>query len=135
MAQTNSVGRSHPSAGRPRISGRPRARLFPLGGMLFGSRPRITARKIETSEDKTGLWLVDLTSVSLLDRLKAAEPEAIDWERLQGIYLPLIQRWLRRVPGLGTEADDPAPAGVLGGIPGLPRCHRRAGRSVPALPP
>jgi RNA polymerase sigma-70 factor, ECF subfamily len=49
---------------------------------------------------------MDLTSVSLIDRLKTAQPDAPDWHRLQGIYLPLIQRWLRRVPGLGTEADD-----------------------------
>jgi RNA polymerase sigma-70 factor, ECF subfamily len=49
---------------------------------------------------------VDLTSVSLIDRLKAARPDAPDWQRLQGIYLPLIQRWLRRVPGLGDEVQD-----------------------------
>ena len=41
------------------------------------------------------------TSFSLLDRLKVAGPEASDWNRLQGIYLPLIERWLSRVPGLG----------------------------------
>jgi RNA polymerase sigma-70 factor (ECF subfamily) len=49
---------------------------------------------------------VDLTSLSLIDRLKAARPEDSDWRRLQGIYLPLIQRWLRRVPGLAADADD-----------------------------
>ena len=47
-----------------------------------------------------------VTSVSLLDRLKEARPDASDWDRLQGIYLPLINRWLGRVPGLGVEADD-----------------------------
>jgi RNA polymerase sigma-70 factor (ECF subfamily) len=46
------------------------------------------------------------TSLSLIDRLKAARPEDNDWERLQDIYLPLIQRWLRHVPGLAAEADD-----------------------------
>ncbi len=46
------------------------------------------------------------TSVSLLDRLKAARPGASDWNRLQAIYLPLIQRWLGRVPGLGDEVAD-----------------------------
>jgi hypothetical protein len=40
----------------------------------------------------------------LLDRLKAASPEASDWNRLHGIYLPLVARWLGRVPGLGDEA-------------------------------
>jgi len=42
----------------------------------------------------------------LLDRLKVARPDASDWNRLQGIYLPLIQRWLSRVPGLGDESAD-----------------------------
>jgi RNA polymerase sigma-70 factor (ECF subfamily) len=42
----------------------------------------------------------------LLDRLKAARPDASDWNRLQTIYQPLIERWLSRVPGLGDEAAD-----------------------------
>ncbi len=46
------------------------------------------------------------TSVSLLDRLKVDRPVASDWNRLQGIYLPLIQHWLSRVPGLGDESAD-----------------------------
>src|SRR5271168_3655734 len=46
------------------------------------------------------------TSLSLLDRLKVARPDASDWNRLQGIYLPMIQRWLGRVPGLGDESAD-----------------------------
>jgi RNA polymerase sigma-70 factor (ECF subfamily) len=46
------------------------------------------------------------TSLSLLDRLKVARPDASDWSRLQGVYLPLIQRWLGRVPGLGDESAD-----------------------------
>jgi RNA polymerase sigma-70 factor, ECF subfamily len=46
------------------------------------------------------------TSVSLLDRLNLARPDVSDWHRLQGVYLPLIRRWLARVPGLGDEADD-----------------------------
>ena len=46
------------------------------------------------------------TSLSLLDRLKVARPEASDWSHLQGIYLPLIERWLGRVPGLGDESAD-----------------------------
>jgi RNA polymerase sigma-70 factor (ECF subfamily) len=49
---------------------------------------------------------VNPTSLSLLDRLKVARPDASDWNHLQGIYLPLIQRWLKRVPGLGDEAAD-----------------------------
>ncbi len=49
---------------------------------------------------------VNPTSLSLLDRLKVARPDASDWNRLQGIYLPLIERWLGRVPGLGDESAD-----------------------------
>ena len=71
--------------------------------MLFGSRPRIIARQIETFEDHPGLWLVEPTSVSLLDRLKAARPEDTDWDRLQEIYLPLIQRWLGACPVWATR--------------------------------
>jgi hypothetical protein len=49
---------------------------------------------------------VTATSVSLLDRLKAAGPEASDWNRLHAVCLPLIERWLARVPGLGAESAD-----------------------------
>jgi RNA polymerase sigma-70 factor, ECF subfamily len=61
------------------------------------------------------------TSVSLLDRLKAAQPDASDWNRLQGIYLPLISRWLGRVPGLGSEVDDMAQEVFLVVIREIPR--------------
>jgi RNA polymerase sigma-70 factor (ECF subfamily) len=54
----------------------------------------------------TGEAPVNPTSLSLLDRLKVDRPEASDWNRLQGIYLPLIRRWLSRVPGLGDESAD-----------------------------
>jgi RNA polymerase sigma-70 factor, ECF subfamily len=46
------------------------------------------------------------TSLSLIERLKGAPPDASDWGRLQGIYLPMIEGWLRRVPGLGDESAD-----------------------------
>ncbi len=68
---------------------------------------------------------MDLTSVSLLDRLKVARPEAADWQHLQGIYLPLIQRWACRVPGLRDEADDLAQEVFLVVIRELPRFERR----------
>ena len=68
---------------------------------------------------------MDPTSVSLLDRLKAAGPDANDWQRMQGIYLPLIQRWLRRVPGLGDEADDLAQEVFVVVIRELPQFERR----------
>jgi RNA polymerase sigma-70 factor, ECF subfamily len=93
--------------------------------MLFGSHPGIIGDRIEIPEDHPGIWLVELTSVSLLDRLKAARPDATDWRRLQDIYLPLIQRWLRRVPGLGTEADDVAQEIFLVVVRELPEFERR----------
>ena len=46
------------------------------------------------------------TSVSLLDRLKLARPDATDWARLKELYFPLIQRRLKQVPGIGEEVDD-----------------------------
>ena len=54
------------------------------------------------------------TSVSLLDRLKAAGPDASDWNRLHAVYLPLIERWLGRVPGLGDRVGRPG-SGSSGG--------------------
>ncbi len=65
------------------------------------------------------------TSVSLLDRLKAARPDASDWSRLQGIYLPLIGRWLARVPGVGDEADDLAQEVFVVVIREIPRFKRQ----------
>jgi RNA polymerase sigma-70 factor (ECF subfamily) len=49
---------------------------------------------------------MNTTSVSLLDRLKGAEPNAADWHRLKDVYFPLIRSWLSSFPGLHAEADD-----------------------------
>jgi RNA polymerase sigma-70 factor (ECF subfamily) len=68
---------------------------------------------------------MNVTSVSLLNRLKAARPDASDWNRLQGIYLPLIVRWLRRVPGLGAEIDDLAQEVFVVVIREIPRFERQ----------
>ncbi len=65
------------------------------------------------------------TSVSLLDRLKVAGPGADDWHRLHGIYLPLVRRWLARVPGLGDEVDDLAQEVMIVLVRELPRFERR----------
>jgi RNA polymerase sigma-70 factor, ECF subfamily len=65
------------------------------------------------------------TSVSLLDRLKAAGPAASDWNRLQAIYLPLISRWLGRILGLGVEADDLAQEVFVVVIREIPRFERQ----------
>ena len=66
-----------------------------------------------------------MTSVSLLERLKNARPDASDWNRLQGIYLPLIERWLGRVPGLGDEAADLAQDVFVVMVRELPRFERQ----------
>jgi RNA polymerase sigma-70 factor, ECF subfamily len=68
---------------------------------------------------------VNQTSVSLLDRLRVARPDASDWNRLQGIYLPLIDRWLSRIPGLGDEAADLAQDVLVVMVRELPRFERR----------
>jgi RNA polymerase sigma-70 factor, ECF subfamily len=68
---------------------------------------------------------VTLTSVSLLDRLKAAGPDASDWNRLHGVYLPLIERWLGRVPGLGAESADLAQEVLVVVFRELPRFERQ----------
>jgi RNA polymerase sigma-70 factor (ECF subfamily) len=65
------------------------------------------------------------TSLSLLDRLRVARPDATDWNRLQGIYLPLISRWLGRVPGLGDEANDLAQEVFVVVIREIPRFQRQ----------
>ena len=65
------------------------------------------------------------TSVSLLDRLKVAPPDASDWGRLHDIYLPLIARWLRRIPGLGDETDDLAQEVFVVMVRELPRFERQ----------
>ena len=49
---------------------------------------------------------MNTTSLSLLDRLKHAKPDAAEWRRLQDIYLPLIRHRLSRLPGLHDEIED-----------------------------
>ncbi len=68
------------------------------------------------------------TSVSLLDRLRAARPDDPDWRRLEEIYQPLIRRWLGRVPGIGDEADDLTQEVFLVMVREIPRFeHQREG--------
>jgi RNA polymerase sigma-70 factor (ECF subfamily) len=61
----------------------------------------------------------------LLDRLKAARPGTSDWSQLQGIYLPLIERWLGRVPGLGDESADLVQEVLIVVFREVPRFDRR----------
>jgi RNA polymerase sigma-70 factor (ECF subfamily) len=49
---------------------------------------------------------VNTTSLSLLDRLKHAKPDAAERHRLHEIYRPLIRHWLSCLPGLRDEIED-----------------------------
>lgn len=67
---------------------------------------------------------VNLTSVSLLERLKAAPPDDPQWRRLHDIYEPWILHWLKRVPELGAEAHDVAQEVLMIVVKEVPRFHR-----------
>ncbi len=49
---------------------------------------------------------MNTTSLSLLDRLKHAKPDAAEWRRLQDIYLPVIRQWLSCLPARREEIED-----------------------------
>jgi RNA polymerase sigma-70 factor (ECF subfamily) len=65
------------------------------------------------------------TSLSLLNRLRQAAPDASDWQRLHDIYLPLIRSWMRRVPGIDDEANDLAQEVLVILFRELPSFERR----------
>jgi RNA polymerase sigma-70 factor (ECF subfamily) len=49
---------------------------------------------------------MNTTSLGLLERLKHAKPDALEWRRLRDIYFPMIRHWLSRLPDLNHEVDD-----------------------------
>ena len=49
---------------------------------------------------------MNTTSLGLLERLKHATPDALEWRRLRDIYSPMIRHWLSRLPHLHHEVDD-----------------------------
>jgi RNA polymerase sigma-70 factor (ECF subfamily) len=49
---------------------------------------------------------MNTTSLSLLDRLKHAKPDASEWCRLRDIYSPMIRHWLSRLSLPHHEVDD-----------------------------
>ena len=49
---------------------------------------------------------METTSLSLLEQLKHAPPDAMEWRRLRDIYMPMIRHWLSRLPNLHHEVDD-----------------------------
>jgi RNA polymerase sigma-70 factor, ECF subfamily len=68
---------------------------------------------------------VDLTSASLLDRLKVARSDASDWHRFESMYRPLIRCWIARIPGLGDEIDDVVQEVLLVVVREIPRFVRQ----------
>ena len=59
----------------------------------------------------------DLTSLTLLERVKANDQQA--WQRLVGLYSPLVYHWCARWQVSGADADDVVQnvfLGVAGGI-------------------
>jgi RNA polymerase sigma factor (sigma-70 family) len=65
------------------------------------------------------------TSVSLLERLRAAPDDEAAWRRLDDLYRPLLLRWLRRDPRLGGEAEDLAQEVMHVLVRELPGFHRQ----------
>lgn len=49
---------------------------------------------------------MNTTSIGLLQRLKHARPDALEWRRLRDIYSPMIRQWLSRLPDLHQEVED-----------------------------
>jgi len=68
---------------------------------------------------------VATTSVTLLDRLKAAGPDDPGWRRLHDLYRPLVRHWIARAPALAGEADDLAQEVLFAVARELPRFERR----------
>jgi RNA polymerase sigma-70 factor (ECF subfamily) len=67
---------------------------------------------------------VTSTPVSLLNRLKSPKPDPAEWDRLHGIYLPLIRIWLAREPTLRDEAADLAQEVLIVVVKELPGFER-----------
>ena len=66
-----------------------------------------------------------LTSLSLLQRLRRAEPGDADWKRFDDLYRPLVRSWLCRVPGLSSEVDDLTQETLIVIFRELPQFERR----------
>jgi RNA polymerase sigma-70 factor, ECF subfamily len=65
------------------------------------------------------------TSIGLLERLKHAQPDALDWRKLQDVYSPMIHRWLLRLPNLQHEVDDLTQEVLVVVFRALPSFERR----------
>jgi RNA polymerase sigma-70 factor (ECF subfamily) len=68
---------------------------------------------------------MNTTSLGLLERLKHATPDALEWRRLRDLYLPMIRHWLSRLPNLHDEVDDLAQEVLVVLFRELPSFERR----------
>jgi RNA polymerase sigma-70 factor (ECF subfamily) len=65
------------------------------------------------------------TSNTLLDRLKVARSDDSEWNRFEALYLPLIRRWIGRIPGLGNDVEDVSQEVLLVLVREIPRFDRQ----------
>jgi RNA polymerase sigma-70 factor (ECF subfamily) len=76
----------------------------------------------------------NLTSLSLLDRVKADDQQA--WQRLVGLYTPLVCHWCARWQVTGADADDVVQDVFLAVAAGIEKFHRpRPAVGAPSEPP
>jgi RNA polymerase sigma-70 factor (ECF subfamily) len=76
----------------------------------------------------------DLTSLSLLERVKADDQQA--WQRLVGLYTPLVCHWCARWQVTGADADDVAQDVFLAVAAGIEKFQRpRPAVGAPSEPP
>ena len=75
----------------------------------------------------------NLTSLSLLDRVKADDQQA--WQHLVGLYTPLVCHWCARWQVTGADADDVVQEVFLAVAAGIEKFQRlRPAVSAPASP-
>jgi RNA polymerase sigma-70 factor (ECF subfamily) len=75
----------------------------------------------------------NLTSLSLLDRVKADDQQA--WQRLVGLYTPLVCHWCARWQVTGADADDVVQDVFLAVAAGIEKFQRpRPAVGAPSAP-
>lgn len=80
----------------------PGATWFEAGGLPEGHVPNAMSQSAE-SENGAGAKVPDSTSTTLLERVKAKQPEA--WRRLVRLYGPVLYVWCRQS---GLQPEDAA---------------------------
>jgi RNA polymerase sigma-70 factor (ECF subfamily) len=76
----------------------------------------------------------NLTSLTLLDRVKADDQQA--WQRLVGLYTPLVCHWCARWQVTGADADDVVQDVFVAVAAGIEKFQRpRPAVAAPSAPP